>query len=113
MSLKMCHVEVQHFLMLFSLFIFLHSGFPIYFTPFFKPRHSVCNIRKCQADGVFLEVPHFATSVHKSTKPYGHSFFFYTPKIWNDLPDDVRSVTSLQSFRKKLKTYLFSQAYTP
>ena len=27
-----------------------------------------------------------------------------TPKIWNDLPDDVHSAKSLISFRKKLKT---------
>ena len=35
------------------------------------------------------------------------------PRIWNDLPDDVRSAKSLSSFRKKLKTYLFEKAYPP
>ena len=39
---------------------FLHRGYPKYFAPFLKPRHSVYNTRKSQADGVFLEVPHFA-----------------------------------------------------
>ena len=28
-------------------------------------------------------------------------------------PDDVHSATSLQLFRKKLKTYLFEKAYPP
>ena len=32
------------------------------------------NTRKSQADGVFLEVPHFVTSVYKSSKQFGLSF---------------------------------------
>ena len=93
---------------------FLNCGHPKYFAPFLKPRQSVYNTRKSQADGVFLEVPHFATSIYKSSKHFGLSFFAYdAPKIWNDLPDDVRSATSLHSFRRKLKTYLFAQAYPP
>ena len=84
-----------------------------YFAPFLKPRQSIYNTHKSQADGVFLEVPHFATSIYKSSKHFGLSFAYDAPKIWNDLPDDVRSATSLHSFRRKLKTYLFSQAYPP
>ena len=33
--------------------------------------------------------------------------------IWNNLPDEVCSATSLSSFRKKLKSYLFPKAYPP
>ena len=62
---------------------------------------------------MFLEVPYFATSVYKSSKHVGLSFAYDAPKIWNDLPDDVHLVTPLHSFRKKLKTYLFAQAYPP
>ena len=84
---------------------FLHCGYPKYFVPFLKPRQSVYNTRKSQADGVFLEVPHFAPSVYKSSKHFGLSFAYDAPKIWNDMPDDVRSATSLHPFKKKLKTY--------
>ena len=42
---------------------------------------------------------------------FGLSFAYDTPKIWNDLPDDVRLATSFHSFRKKLETYLFAKAY--
>ena len=66
-----------------------------------------------QTDGVFHEVPHFASSVYKSSKHVGLSFAYDAPKIWNNLPDDICSTTSLHSFRKKLKTYLFAQAYPP
>ena len=84
-----------------------------YFVPFLKPRHNVYNRRKSRADGLFLEVPHFASSGHKSTKHFGFSFAYDAPKIWIDLPDDVCSATTFHSFRNKLKTYLFPQAYQP
>ena len=61
--------------------------------------------------GVALEVPHFASSVYKSTKHLGLSLPYDAQKIWNDLHDDVCSVTSLSLFRKKLTTYLFTKAY--
>ena len=64
---------------------FLHCGYPKYFAPFLKPRQSVYNTRKNQADGVFLEVSLFATSIYKSSKHFGLSFAYDTPRIWNDL----------------------------
>ena len=60
-----------------------------------------------------LRPPHFATSVYKSSKLFGLSFAYNAPKIWNDLPDDAHSATSLHSFRRKPKTYLIAQAYPP
>ena len=60
---------------------FLHSGYPKYFVPFLKPRQSVYNTRKSQADGVFLEVPHFAPLVYRSSKNFGLSFAYDAPKI--------------------------------
>ena len=41
------------------------------------------------ADGVVLEVPHFAPSVDKSTKYFGLSFAYDVLMIWNDLADNV------------------------
>ena len=76
---------------------FLHRAYPKYFAPFLKPRHSIYNTHKSQADGVFLEVPDFDPSVYKSSKHFGLSFAYDAPKIWNDLPDEVHSATSLHS----------------
>ena len=76
---------------------FLHSGNPKYFEPFLIPRHSAYNTRQSQSDGMFLEVPHFA-SVFKSQKHFGLSIAYDASMIWNDLPDEVRSVNSLASF---------------
>ena len=44
---------------------FLHSCNAQYFEPFLIPRHSAYNTRQSQSDGIFLEIPHFA-SVFKS-----------------------------------------------
>ena len=87
---------------------FLHSGYPKYFAHFLKCSHGVYNTLKSQADGVFLEASHFAPSVYKSSKHFGYSFAYDTPKIWNDLLNDVRLATSLHSLRQKLKTYPFA-----
>ena len=39
------------------------------------------------------------------------SFATAGPRIWNTLPRDVTTATSVLSFRRKLKTHLFQQSY--
>jgi len=39
------------------------------------------------------------------------SFATAGPRLWNSLPADVRSASSIATFRRKLKTYLFRQSY--
>jgi len=39
------------------------------------------------------------------------SFAAAGPRIWNTLPRDITTATSLLSFRRKLKTHLFRQSY--
>ena len=52
----------------------LHSGYPNYFEPFIKPRHSVYRPRRSQSDGVLLVVSHFAL-IYKSKKHFGLSLY--------------------------------------
>lgn len=33
------------------------------------------------------------------------------PELWNNLPVDIRSIENIESFKKKLKTFLFKQSY--
>ena len=33
------------------------------------------------------------------------------PKLWNELPEDVRNINRLESFKTALKTYLFKIAF--
>ena len=45
-------------------------------------------------------------------KHYGNrSFNYQGPKIWNELPCSIRNLTSLNIFKKRLKTYLFNRAF--
>ena len=92
---------------------YLHTNCTQYFSPFLKVRQCAYNTRFSQSDGIILHVPQYQPSIYKSTKQFGLSFAYDAPKIWNELLDDVRSATSITSFRKKLKAYLFCQAYPP
>ena len=82
---------------------YLQTDYPNYFDNYLKIRQSAYNIRLSQSDGVILEIPQFAPSVHKSKKHFGFSFAFDAPKIWNGLPDEVKLASSLSYFRKKLE----------
>ena len=39
------------------------------------------------------------------------SFYAAAPTLWNSLPVNIREITSLSIFKKKLKAYLFNLAY--
>ena len=39
------------------------------------------------------------------------SFYFSAPDVWNSLPFDLRSCTLFSTFKKKLKTFFFRQAF--
>ena len=54
----------------------------------------------------------YLLNVPKVRTGFGERAFSYSgPKIWNDLPYDVRASESLNSFKQKLKTHLFKSAY--
>ena len=45
-------------------------------------------------------------------KTYGYSAFSHrAPTVWNALPDDIRQVELLETFKSKLKTHLFRQFF--
>ena len=92
---------------------FLHTGFPRYFAPYFSSYCSSYCTRCSQSGGNFLVIPKCYPSVHKSVKQFGNSSAFDATTVWNALPDEIRATPSLASFRKKLKTYLYTKAYPP
>ena len=61
---------------------------------------------RSQADDLKLVVP----PVRRETRGE-RAFSSYAPRIWNDLPLSLRSLSSLSSFRSQLKTYLFKLAF--
>ena len=92
---------------------FLPSGFPKYFAPYIFSYSSSYSTRRSQSGGNFLVIPKFQPSVHKSVKQFGYSFAFNAPTVWNALPEEIHASLSLASFRKCLKTYLYTKAYPP
>ena len=91
----------------------LHTGFPWYFAPYLSSYSSSFSTRSSEGRGNFLVIPKFYSSVHKSVKQFGNSFAFDAPTVWNALSDEICASPSLTSFRKHLKTYLYSKAYPP
>ena len=92
---------------------YLHTGFPRYFAPYLSSYSSSYSTRCSQSGGNFLVIPKFCPSVHKSVKQFDNSFAFDAPTVWNALPDEIRASPSLASFRKQLKTHLYTKAYPP
>ena len=47
-----------------------------------------------------------------NTESFGKRAFSYAaPKVWNSLPEDIKSAQSIESFKKKLKTHLFKCSF--
>ena len=52
------------------------------------------------------------TEPKSATVSYGdRAFSVAGPKLWNQLPDNVRNCDSVNSFKSKLKTHLFREAF--
>ena len=92
---------------------FIHTGFPKYFASHLSTYCTTYNTRRSQSVANFLYVPKFQPKIHKSTKQFGFSFAYDAPNVWNSLPEDIHASPTIASFRKKLKTYLYTKAYPP
>ncbi len=78
---------------------------PAYLTSLLS-RYNPSRSLRSQNSGL-LVVPRIA----KSTTG-GRAFSYLAPKLWNSLPDNVRGSDTLSLFKSRLKTHLFSQAFT-
>ena len=58
-------------------------------------------------DGILLSHPNFKTLTTLGDR----AFVASAPKLWNDLPSDIRMAKSVDTFKKLLKTHLFSKAF--
>ena len=54
----------------------------------------------------FLALPRTKLKTHRH-----RAFSAVAPRLWNQLPPELRGVTSVHQFRTQLKTYLFKLAY--
>ena len=45
--------------------------------------------RRSNPEKMFLKVPFYSSSVHKSKVHFNKSFSYDAPKLWNDLPLEI------------------------
>ena len=92
---------------------YLTTGQPKYFEPYLPLYKSAMNTRRSHPKNLFLQVPFYCASIHKSKVHFNNSFSYDAPESWNDLPYDIRSAPNLSSFKSQLKTYLFQKSFPP
>ena len=80
-----------------------HSA-PSYLLPQLKIKSNHLSLRN--HDQLLFEIPR-----SHSVRMGDRAFSTYAPKLWNSLPFHIRSSPSVDSFKKSLKTYLFSSRY--
>jgi len=86
----------------------LHSTAPHYFS------EELCCVADMPARGRLRSSTSSLLDVRPSRRTTVADRSFATaacPRIWNGVPDDVTSATSLLTFRRKLKAHLFRQSY--
>ena len=89
----------------------IHTGQPVYLASDLHPYTCVHSTRRSNPDLKFLGVPKFDNKLYKCKNHANKSFAYMAPTSWNSLPKQVRTSTSLNSFRRGLKTHLFSLNY--
>ena len=82
----------------------LNDSAPSYIKELLKQYNPSRTLRS--SDGLLLTVP---KSVHRITGD--RSFSYSAPKLWNNLPIEIRRITELSSFKSAIKGLLFNEAY--
>ena len=79
---------------------------PIYLTDFIELYTPARNLRS-SLDQTYLQKP-----LKKNYKFYGYRSLSYVgPNVWNQLPLSIREISSLPSFKARLKHHLFLKSY--
>ena len=82
----------------------LKFGQPKYLSDLLKPYSTASAVELRSAGRLAEPFISRATSVERC-------FAYCAPRIYNSLPSDVKNESTVYSFKKKLKTYLFTESY--
>ena len=82
----------------------MKHGQPSYLSALLKPYIPESNVQ-LRSSGRLNE-PMFSTSTSSE-----RCFEFYAPRLYNKLPDNLKSLNSIECLKKKLKTHIFKKAY--
>ena len=110
---KFCHVTLLldiDFKIILIAFKILNNMAPSYLSSLIciatPSRYSL----RSACDGALLR----SSSPVKSSKTLGdRAFVLAAPKLWNSLPKDIRTTTSLSSFKIKLKSFYLYKFFKP
>ena len=84
-----------------------HGLAPLYSSELISVMSSSRYNLRSSNNGILLTFPS-----SKSKKTLGdRAFMFAAPKLWNARPRDIRTTNTVESFKCKLKTYLFKGAF--
>ena len=90
---------------LVTVFKAYHSGTPQYLADLIKKHSPVRKLRSSHNPNL-LEEPKYTGEKFGSK-----SFCVAGPRFWNRLPAELREISSLDTFKKHLKTHLFQKHY--
>ena len=97
--------ERINFKILLTTFKALHGINPLYLCELISPYQPRRALRS--SDQLLLEQPAY------KLKSYGsRAFSVCAPGLWNKLPLEIKSSTSVPEFKRRLKTHLFRQAFS-
>ena len=85
-----------------NVFKSIHNLAPQYISNMFSPLTQSNYSLRSRTDPLLLKIPNI------KSKKCEKNISFAGPKIWNDLPLEIRSCTTVHTFMNKLKTHLFS-----
>ncbi len=91
------------FKILLLVFKCLHGTAPIYLSNLLNKYTPVRSLRTSNRN--LLVVPKTRIKIGES------AFSYFGPNLWNSLPDNLRAIDSLCTFKKYLKTHLFTRAF--
>ena len=106
---KKCHFLPVQYRVNFKICLLAYKCFnnmaPKYLQNLTHSKVSLQSLR-ISDDKYLLQTPTMSNLDYKN-----RSFYICAPRIWNSLPLDIRSCSSIDLFKSKLKTYYFTQAY--
>ena len=85
----------------------IHELAPSYINDLAKIKPLNSRYRLRSNDGILLSHPYFETLTTLGDRAFVASAF----KLWNDLSLEIRMAKSVDTFKKFLKTHLFSKAF--
>ena len=85
-----------------TVFKCLHNIAPVYLADLLHPYASLESLRSSN-ESYLLE-----TTI-SSSKSFSRCFYNYAPILWNELPNDIRSIDTITTFMTALKTHFFRE----